>query len=78
MGVITIEIPQRVKRTYKIDSKESAEQVINDLDRVGHRIEKKKYVDLSSVVGIWADRPESAEEIARELRRKSNSRRTNG
>jgi hypothetical protein len=75
MGVITIEIPQKVKKSYKIESADSAKSIIDQLDRDA---QKKKYVDLSDVVGIWADRPESAEEIARELRRKSNSRQKNG
>jgi hypothetical protein len=75
MGVITIEVPQRVKMTYRINSKESANEVIEKLDQV---TKKGRNVDLSDVLGIWADRPESAEEIARELRRKSNSRVKNG
>lgn len=75
MGVITIEVPQPVRTTYRIDSEEKARDVIEDLDKVAT---KKKYVDLSDVLGIWADRPESGEEIARELRKKSNSRVKNG
>ena len=74
MGQIPIEIPQRVKRTYRIVSEDSAKDVIDGLDRL---VKKANRVDLSDIVGIWADREESAEEIVRELRRKSNTRSTN-
>ncbi len=72
MGLITIEIPQKIKRTYRIASKNQAREILNNLDRLES---KKKLRDLSDVVGIWAYRKESAEEIARELRSKSNMRR---
>lgn len=72
MGLITIEIPQKIKRTYRIASKNQAREILNNLDRLEP---KKKLRDLSDVVGIWAYRKESAEEIARELRGKSNMRR---
>jgi hypothetical protein len=75
MGQITIEIPQRMKRIYHIDSEDSARDVIEKLDRVAR---KTKYVDLTGVLGIWADRAESADEIARDLRKKSNSREKHG
>lgn len=70
MGVITIEVPQRVNRKYQIASEKKARQLIESLDKA--RPKTKKLRDLSEAVGIWADRPESAEEIARDLRRKSN------
>ena len=75
MGVITVEVPQRIKQNYRIDSKIKAEELIDSLDRLGT---KKKILDLSDIVGLWADRKESGEEISRELRRKSNSRVKNG
>lgn len=75
MGVITIEVPQRVEKKYKLASKKEADEVIDKLDRMA---KKKKYVDLSEVFGMWTDRKESAQEIARELRRKNNTRSKNG
>lgn len=81
MGVITIEIPQKVTKNYRLVSEVSARGVIENLDKlVGKRNGKKNKdgIDLSDVIGIWADRSESADEIARELRRKSNSRMHNG
>jgi hypothetical protein len=75
MGVITIEVPQKIKKSYKIPSEKSASHIIHELEK---HTDKTKKVDLSDVIGIWADRAGSAEDIARELRAKSNSRRTNG
>jgi len=34
MGVITIEIPQRIKRTYKVRSRTTAQEILDSLDRV--------------------------------------------
>ena len=65
MGVITIEVPQSMKKVYRIVSEDSARDVIDELDRL---VKKANHVDLSDIVGIWADREESAEEIARKLR----------
>ena len=75
MGVITIEVPQSVRTTYKIESEDSAKDVIEELDKVAT---KKKYIDLSDVLGIWADRDQSRDEIAEELRKNTNSRTKNG
>lgn len=71
MGQITIEIPQRVKRVYRIVSEESAKNVLDKLDSL---VKEANHVGENSILGLWADREESAEEIARDLRKKSNSR----
>ena len=73
MGVITIEIPQGVKRTYQISSESKAKKLIDSLDQM--KAEPKRLRNLEDIVGIWADRTESAEDIARDLRRRSNSTR---
>ncbi len=75
MGVITIEVPQQVRTTYQIDSEDSAQDLIEGLEKVA---KKKKNIDLSDVFGIWADRWETRDEIARDLRKRSNSRAKNG
>jgi hypothetical protein len=75
MGVITIEVPQKIQETYKIDSEKKAKEIIDSLGRLAR---KKKLRDLGDVVGLWADRTESAQEIARELRQRSNLGRRNG
>lgn len=72
MGVITIEVPQKIEKKYTIRSKAMAQKVLDSLDS----LEPRKLRDLSDVVGIWSDRKQSADELARELRRMSNLRRT--
>lgn len=65
MGEITIEIPQRVKRTYRIVSEDSANEVLKKLDVL---VKEANGGDNNSILGLWADREESAEEISRKLR----------
>lgn len=59
-----------MEKVYQIVSEDSARDVINELEKL---VKKANSVDLSGIVGLWADRPESAEAIARDLLRKSNS-----
>lgn len=72
MGVITIKVPQQIKKNYEIASKSKARRLLESLEGIGT---SEKLRDLSGVTGLWADRSESAEVIARELRRGSNQRR---
>jgi hypothetical protein len=84
MGQVTIEIPQNVNRTYQVNDSEFGEQLLQNLEEFEKKPKNKKSKaiipprrnslkeDLANVVGIWADREESAEEIAREIRRKNN------
>ena len=54
MGVITIEIPQKVTKNYRLVSEESAMGVIENLDRLVRKRNGKKKVkriDLSDIVG---------------------------
>jgi hypothetical protein len=71
MGQITIEIPQSVNRNYRIVSENSAREVLSKLERL---VEEENKIDDDEILGLWADREESVEEIARDLRRKSNNR----
>ncbi|HZH33708.1 MAG TPA: hypothetical protein VEX64_02650 [Pyrinomonadaceae bacterium] len=71
MGQITIEIPQSINRKYRIVSEDSAKKVLSDLERL---ITKDNSIEDDEILGLWADREETAEEIARELRKKSNDR----
>lgn len=50
MGVITIEVPQRVKRTYRISTKASGEAVISGVE---------KLVRSERHEGRWSDDHES-------------------
>ncbi len=88
MGVITIEIPQKVKRTYHIDSKAKAEEILESLDDInslrsgikpnGSEKGPREELDsaLNAVIGMWSYRKESTQEIAKKLRDGWN--RTNG
>ncbi len=65
MGQITIEIPQSVNRNYRIVSEDSARKVLSKLEIL---LKEENKIDHNEILGLWADREESVEEIARELR----------
>ncbi len=71
MGQITIEIPQSVNRNYRFVSESSAKKVLSNLE---HLAREENDVADDEILGLWSDRKETAEEIAKELRRKSNDR----
>ncbi len=72
MGQITIEIPQKLNRTYRLVSENSAKKVLSNIEQM---VKQENSVEDDEILGLWADRKESVEEIARDLRRKSNNRR---
>ncbi|MDQ3748761.1 MAG: hypothetical protein M3367_07090, partial [Acidobacteriota bacterium] len=71
MGQITIEIPQSVNRNYRIVSESSAKKVLSNLE---HLVKKENDIADDEILGLWSDRKESVEDIAKQLRRKSNDR----
>jgi hypothetical protein len=71
MGQITIEIPEKLNRKYRIVSKTSVKDFISELELL---VKKENDIADDEILGLWADRKESVEEIARNLRRKSNDR----
>jgi hypothetical protein len=71
MGQITIEIPQKVNRKYRLVSKSSAKEVLSQIEAL---VKNENQVSDDEILGLWADRKESVEEIAHALRRKSNDR----
>ncbi len=71
MGQITIEIPQSVNRNYRLITENSAQEVLSKLENL---VREENKVDDAEILGLWADRKESVEELARNLRRKSNDR----
>lgn len=64
MGQITIEIPQSFNQTYRIVSSDSAKEILALIERL---IKQNNAVGDDEVLGMWADRKESVEEIARHL-----------
>ncbi len=71
MGQITIEISQSVNRKYRIVSESSAKEVLSKLENL---VKNENKIDDDKILCLWADRKESAEKIARDLRRKTNDR----
>lgn len=89
MGQLVLEIPQNVNRTFRIESEKRAAEILEQLeasDEKRSKFEKlvasgaiqlptSKFSDEDDeVLGIWADRPESAQEIARRIRDRNNGK----
>lgn len=75
MGQITIEIPQKINRTYRLVSEDSAKKVLSSLDKM---VKQENSVEDDEILGLWADRDESVKKIARELRQGWNRNEKNG
>ena len=86
MGQVTIEIPQNVNRTYQVDDSEFGALLLQNLEDFEKKTKSEKFAniipprrnslkeDLANALCIWADREESAEEIARKIRDKNNGK----
>lgn len=75
MGQITIEIPQSVNRKYRIISENSAKKLLSNLEKM---VKQENSVGDDEILGLWADREESVEEIAREMRTSWDRTKKNG
>jgi hypothetical protein len=75
MGQITIEIPQKLTRTYRIASERAAQIVLSNLEQMA---KQENSIEEDEILGLWADRQESVEEIARELRQGWDRSKKNG
>ncbi len=71
MGQITIEIPQKDNMTYRIVTEDSAKRIISSIET---EVTKENSVEDDEILGLWSDREETVEEIAMDLRSKSNNR----
>jgi hypothetical protein len=87
MGQLILEIPQNVNRTFRIESEERAAAILEQLeDEPNDKIKRaiaSGAIELPTstfgdeddeVLGIWADRPESGQEIARRIRDRNNGK----
>ena len=83
MGQVVIEIPQNVNRSFRVKDSEFGEKLLRDLEQNSNPAETPAIVpprrnslkeDGDAVLGIWADRPESAEEISRRIRDRNNGK----
>ena len=75
MGQITIEIPQKMNRTYRVVSETSAKKILSNLDKI---MKQENSVEDDEILGLWADREESVEEIALNLRKGWDRTKKNG
>ena len=86
MGKVILEIPQDVDRVYRIDSEETAAAILEQLEGSSKLSKFEQAVasgaiqlptrhslreDGDAVLGIWADREESGQEIARQIRERN-------
>jgi hypothetical protein len=69
MGSLTIEIPLKINRTFRVEDKQEAEKLLRELE-----ILDKKKSAFDDVLGIWAESEESEKDLTETLRRKSNLR----
>ena len=69
MGSLTIEVPLKVNRSFRVEDKKFAEKLLRELENLN-----KKKSSFDDVLGIWAEREESEEDLTEKLRRKSNLR----
>jgi hypothetical protein len=86
MGQVIIEVPQNVNRTYRVDDSEFSEKILQDLENFEQKVKSERFEsvipprrnslseDREQVLGIWADREESAEKIARRIRDRNNGK----
>jgi hypothetical protein len=86
MGQVVIELPQNVNRSYNIKDADFGEQLLQDLEEMERKTKPSRIPaiipprrhslkeDGDAVLGIWADREESAEEISRRIRDRNNGK----
>ncbi len=80
MGQVIIELPQNVNRSYHIKDADFGERLLQDLEEMEREMKPLKIPaiipprrhslkeDGDAVLGIWSDREEVADEIARRVR----------
>jgi len=90
MGQVILEIPQNINRTFRIESEKRAASILEQLEEQDERRSKFERLAASGaielpkqkrtkkisddVLGIWADREESGQEIARRIRDRNNGK----
>ena len=70
MGEVIIELPLDVSRRFRITDAQTAAEVIAKLEHLEDKADRptQPKVTADEVLGVWADRKESSDEIARQLR----------
>jgi hypothetical protein len=68
MGEVVIELPIEVNRRFRITDAKVAARVLEDLEHLERVPPPLSPVTDEEVLTLWANRPESPDEIARQLR----------
>ena len=70
MGKVVIELPFEVNRKFRITNVKVAAKVLEQLEELEQNGSESPLADVNDdeVLGVWADRTESPDEIARQLR----------
>jgi hypothetical protein len=80
MGQVVVEIPQAVYANYVVDDSDVSERLLDDLEPYSRPPVRSDVIApsnsnrrraLDEVLGIWADREDSAQEIAHQIREKN-------
>ncbi len=69
MGSLTIEIPLKINRVFRVEDKQTAEKLLRELENLN-----KKKGAFDDVLGIWTGREAKEEDLTEKLRQKSNLR----
>lgn len=69
MGSLTITIPMKISRSFKVKDKKFAKRLVADLESFGEQTSA-----FDEVVGIWAGRKENENDLLKEIRRRNNIR----
>ncbi len=81
MGQLVIEVPQNINLKFSVKSAEIADEILRLVKKpkelktiqVNYPYDMDD-VDANEALGIWADRKETADEIARTIRDKNNGK----
>jgi hypothetical protein len=68
MGEVVIELPIEVNRRFRITDAKVAVRVLRDLEDLEQIPQTSSDVTDEEVLTVWANRSESPDEIARQLR----------
>lgn len=70
MGEVIIELPLEVRRRFRITDAKAAAEVIEKLEKLEETPNRPMQGNATDdeVLGVWADRKESPDDIARQLR----------
>lgn len=70
MGEITIKVPQKIRRTFRIDSPSVADEILHDLERYSEDLSAKHphqasdFKTLRELIGKYRDRPDEETRFA--------------